>query len=95
MTDNIVITPAAQRLLDKRGTNELTISLTLTSHGWKGISFKPTVSVGKPNSDGYDKYLIDDYQVYMFKNAEINNPVVIDASKNSFFRRLKVSGIVA
>lgn len=33
MTDNIVITPAAQRLLDKRGTNELTISLTLASHG--------------------------------------------------------------
>lgn len=92
---NIEITENAKDYLVKKNKNTIVIKLEeiLCWGGRKNRSIRIIATEKIYNIEEYDKYIMEDYTVYIGKNLIVDSNVVLDSKKFLFTTYLVQSGI--
>lgn len=92
---NIEITKNAKDYLEKKNKNIIVIKLEeiLCWGGRQNRSIRIIATEKIYNIEEYDKYIMEDYTVYIGKNLIADNKVILDSKKFLFSTHLVQSGI--
>lgn len=84
----IIIDDKAKKLLREEG--ETKISLVLENAcGWGGKAPEPGVLLGSPEvTEGFEKIIVDEYEVYLSDELSIEFPKVIISSEKYMFSEI-------